>query len=418
VRLLVMTQFFWPETFRVNDLVAELIARGHDVTILTGLPNYPDGRVFEKYRLDPRSFASFRGAEVLRVPVVPRGRNPVSLALNYLSYVASAGLLGAWKLRGREFDAIFVSMSSPITAVLPAILQRRLKRAPLLVWILDLWPETLSAVGVVRSPALLGWVGRLVAFIYRRTDHILVQSKAFLPNIRRYAGEDARVDYFPAWAEPVFANDPSSVEVAPELAPYRDTFNVLFAGNIGEAQDFPSILDAAEALDDRPDVRWLILGDGRAAEWVRHEISRRRLGDRVIMLGRHPIERMPAFFRGADALLVTLRRDPIFALTIPGKVQSYLAAGIPLLGMLDGEGARVIDESGAGLACAAGEGRALAGLVRRLQDMTAMERAAMSARGSAYCRREFDRATLVTAFERWIGQVSDVENGAGIGVRA
>ncbi|CAM5572463.1 hypothetical protein MAUB1S_09619 [Mycolicibacterium aubagnense] len=402
MRILVMTQFFWPETFRVNDLVEELIKRGHDVTVLTGLPNYPDGDIFEEYRNAPQNFSMFHGAPVLRVPVIGRGRSSKKLLLNYISYVVSATVLGFWKLRGRNFDAIFVSMSSPITAVLPAILQRRLKRAKLVVWILDLWPETLSAVGVVRSPVILSWVGRLVSYIYRRTDHILVQSKAFFPNIEKYAGKTAKVDYFPAWAEPIFDKDPALISTAPEMLPYEGTFNVLFAGNIGEAQDFPAILDAVEQLPRHAGIRFFVLGDGRAADWVKGEIVRRGLGDRIILLGRFPIERMPSFFRAADALLVSLKADPIFSMTIPGKVQSYMAAGVPLLGMLDGEGARVIDEAGAGLTCPAGNSVGLADLVQRLSLLSVDERHQMGLQAREYCRREFDRETLVTMFEEWL----------------
>lgn len=401
LKLLVMTQFFWPETFRVNELVKDLIERGHHVTILTGQPNYPDGDIFPEFRASPESFGTFHGAQVLRIPVIARGRGKLRLLLNYLSYVLSGTVIGAWKLRGRKFDGIFVSASSPITAVLPAILQRRLKRAPLTIWILDLWPETLSAVGVLRSPRMLNLVGKLVSFIYRRTDHILVQSKAFFSNIKQYAGPNAQVSYFPAWTESVFEGEQTSIEPAAEMLPYRDTFNILFAGNIGEAQDFPSILDAAHALRDRRDIRWIILGDGRAANWVRAEITRRGLDRQVVMLGRYPIERMPAFFRAADALLVTLRPDPIFAMTIPGKVQSYLAAGIPLLAMLNGEGARIIEEAEGGLTCPAGDGTKLAKLARTLAETSETIRRDMGNNACAYARREFDRETLVEAFEAW-----------------
>ncbi|MCG7506268.1 glycosyltransferase family 4 protein [Mesorhizobium retamae] len=402
MRILVMTQFFWPETFRVNDLVEELIARGHDVTILTGLPNYPDGDIFEEYRREPQRFSKFHGAPVLRVPVIGRGRSSKRLLLNYLSYVLSASTLGVWRLRRHKFDAIFVSMSSPITAVLPAILQRRLKRAKLIVWVLDLWPETLSAVDVVRSPVILGWIGRLVSYIYRRTDHILVQSKAFFPNIERYGGQEAKVDYFPAWAEPIFEVDPAFVEKAPEMMPYQDTFNVLFAGNIGEAQDFPAILDAVEKLRNHTYIRFFVLGDGRAVDWLKKEIVQRGLDERIILLGRYPIERMPSFFRAADALLVSLKAAPIFSMTIPGKVQSYMAAGVPLLGMLDGEGARVINEAGAGLTCAAGDAEGLATLAQELSALSIADRRSMGEKARAYCRREFDRETLVSLFETWL----------------
>lgn len=406
LRILVLTQYFWPENFRINDLVEELSSRGHLVTVLTGVPNYPGGKVFDEFAADPEGFANFKGVEVLRIPMLPRGQGSMRLVMNYASFVLSGLTVGAWKLRGRKFDTIFVFMISPITAVLPAILQRRLKCAKLFVWILDLWPETLSAVGVVKSPRVLALVGRLVSYIYNRTDHILVQSQAFIANVERYARPGARVSYFPGWAEPVFAGDLSTVAPAPELARFADTFNVLFAGNVGEAQDFPAILDAAEALADRPDIRIVVVGDGRMTPFVEAEIARRGLGDRMVLLGRFPLDRMPSFFRAADALLVSLKREPIFAMTIPGKVQSYLAAGVPIAAMLDGEGARVIEELGAGLACPAGDGNALAARIRTLRDMEATERDAMALAARAGSEREFGRARLIDGLvERFREQV-------------
>lgn len=401
MRLLVVSQYFWPENFRVNDLVTELVARGHQVTILTGQPNYPDGHVFPEFRRDPAAFGRYTGARVLRVPLIPRGTGKLRLVLNYLSFVVSAGGLGPWRLRGEAFDAIFMFQVSPVTSALPALLLRQIKQAPMLMWVLDLWPDTLAGLGVVRSPRALGWVGNLVGFIYRRCDRVLVQSRAFIPNVEKYSGDASRIRYFPAWAEPVFSGPLDEVALAPELVPYRDTFNVLFAGNIGEAQDFPSILDAAQALRDEPNLRWLIVGDGRTAAWVRQEIVARGLEHIVRLLGRHPVERMPSFFRGAGALLVSLKKDPIFAMTIPGKVQSYLATGLPILGMLDGEGAAVIEQAGAGVVCEAGAGLALAEGVRVLMGMSAQERAAMGLRGRLYCEKEFSRAGLMSAFEAW-----------------
>jgi glycosyltransferase involved in cell wall biosynthesis len=386
--LLIVSQYFWPENFRVNDLVAELGRRGHVIS--------------PEFRREPARFSSYAGAEVIRVPILSRGKGRVRLTLNYLSFVLSGIALGVWRLRSRHFDAIFVFQPSPITSCLPAILIGRVKGAPVLLWVLDLWPETLSAVGVVRARWLLALVGRMVAFIYRRCDLVLAQSRAFEPNIEKYAGDASRIRYFPGWAEPLFRGSLAAVEPAPEVRAYEGTFNVLFAGNIGEAQDFPAILDAAEALRHRADIRWLIIGDGRAAEWVRAEIRRRALDNTVRMLGRHPIERMPSFFRAATALLVTLKSDRVFAMTIPGKVQTYLATGLPLIGMLDGEGARVLEQSGAGLVCRAGDGAALADRVLQLVALTPSQRAAMGARGLEYSHREFDRSRLLTQLEDWM----------------
>lgn len=408
MRILIVSQYFWPENFRVNDLVEELSRRGHAITVLTGEPNYPEGRVFPAYRADPEAFARFGDVPVIRVGIIPRGNSSIRLVLNYLSFAFSASTLGVWKLRGQPFDAIFVFQTSPITAALPALLLRRLKRAPVLMWILDLWPDTLAAIGVVKSPRLLALVGQLVRFVYKRCDRILVQSRAFTPKVAALAGGSDKTRYFPGWAEEVFAGEGTAVRPAAELAPYRGDFKILFAGNIGEAQDFPAILDAVEALRDTPGLRWIIVGDGRAASQVREEIARRGLGEKIVLLGRYPLERMPSFFAGADALLVTLRREPIWSMTIPGKVQSYLASGKPLLGMLDGEGGRVIQEAKAGLVAPAGDDRALAAHVERLMALNSEERAAMGLNGTRYGEREFDRGRMIDALERWIGECHNV----------
>ena len=401
MRLLVVSQYFWPEDFRVNDFVLGMRERGHEVTVLTGLPNYPGGKLFDAYRADPAAHARFHDVEVVRVPLVPRGSNAIMLALNYLSFALSASILGPWKLRGRAFDAIFVFQTSPITAALPALLLRRLKRAPVLMWILDLWPETLAAVGVIRNRRLLGLVGLLVRFIYRRCDRILIQSQAFRDSLLANGAWPDQIRYFPNWIEPTFEGGVGDAAPAPELAPYADGFKIMFAGNIGEAQDMPAVVEAAALTRDIPGLRWLIVGDGRAADLLRSEITRQGLEDCVILLGRHPIERMPAFMAGADALLVSLRAEPVFDMTVPGKVQSYLASGLPTLAMLDGEGARVVAESGGGLASSASDSAALARNVRRLVAISSAGRTAMGEAARAYAADNFSRDALFDAFVDW-----------------
>ncbi len=402
LKVLVVSQYFWPEVFRVNEVVSELTARGHEVTVLTGRPNYPDGEVFADFAADPAQFSRYAGAEVLRVPLRPRGKGSLRLMLNYWSFVFWGCVLGPWLLRGRKFDAIFCFETSPITSALPAVLLRRLKRAPLLLWVLDLWPDTLSAVGIVRSRRMLDAVGELVAFIYKRCDLILAQSKGFFPAIERWAKAPHKTRYFPQWAEGAFDGGLGEVEVASELAAHAGAFKIMFAGNIGEAQDFPAILDAAQALRHRQDIHWLIVGDGRAADWVREQIAALDLRNTVFMLGRHSLERMPSFFKGADALLVSLKAEPIFAMTIPGKVQAYLAAGRPLLGMLDGEGARVIRDAQAGLVCAAGDGASLAAQALALASTPIDQRRAMGANAQQYGQENFNRARLMQQLEQWL----------------
>ena len=401
MRILVVSQYFWPENFRINDLVAEFRKRGHAVTVLTGKPNYPDGKVFREYRADPNRFASFAGAPIVRVPMISRGRGGLRLALNYASFALSACLFGPWCLRGQSFDVILVFEPSPVTVGLPAVLLRRLKRAPVAFWVLDQWPETLRAVGVIRSSIVLAGVGRLVTFIYRRCDLLLAQSRSFMPQIRRYAGDRPKIEYFPSWSEP--APELEMVSAATEVPVQPGVFTVLFAGNIGDAQDFPAIVNAADLLKDRVDIRWIVVGDGRRAQWVRDEVRRRGLGDRLRLLGRFPLARMPSFYKCADALLVSLRADPVFAMTIPGKVQSYLAAGRPLIAMLDGEGAELIDRAEAGMVCRAGDSDGLARIVVQIADMSEAERASIADRGRRLSETEFDRGGLIGRLEQWLG---------------
>jgi len=397
LKLLVVSQYFWPENFRINDLVQELVARGHDVTVLTGVPNYPDGEVLAEFKTSPADFSGYHGARVLRVPMIPRGRGGFELIFNYASFALSAAVIGPFKLRGVAFDRIFVFEPSPITVGIPAVVLRWLRKAPVAFWTLDLWPETLEAIGAVKSKVALGFVGRVVAFIYNRCDLILAQSRSFIPQIEKYCDDPRRIQYFASWAEAV--HDAGDVAPAPEVSSRAGVFTVLFTGNVGEAQDFPAILDAADRLRNER-VRWIVVGDGRFAPWVREEIARRNLQDAVLMLGRFPVERMPSFYSHADALLVSLRPDPIFAMTIPGKLQSYLAAGIPILAMLDGEGAQVVEQGAAGLTCAAGDAEGLAGAVLALAAMPEPERRAMGQRARALAAAEFDRTGQIDKLER------------------
>ena len=404
MRILVVSQYFWPENFRINDLAREWAQRGHEVTVLTGVPNYPLGKVFEAYRLKPGAFAEYEGAQVVRVPMLPRGTGALRLLLNYLSFVVGASLLGPWRLRDKPADVIFVFEPSPVTVGLPAVLLARIKRAPVVFWALDLWPETLAALGVVRSPRVLGWVGQMVSFIYNRCTLVLGQSRGFLDSISRYCADKAKIHYFPSWAEDVFMN--SNVQPAAEVPIKPNDFTVVFAGNIGEAQDMPAVLDAAERLKNSEHIRWIIVGDGRKSEWLQNEVARRGLGTKVLLPGRFPVDRMPSFYAHADALLVSLKRDPVFSMTIPGKVQSYLMAGIPLLGMLDGEGAAIIRDAQAGLTCDAGDSAGLAQAVLTMAAMTSGERNLMGLNGSQYAQQEFGRPQLMERLEELLAKAA------------
>lgn len=408
MNILIVSQYFWPENFRINDLSQELVKRGHAVTVLTGIPNYPDGKVFPSYDEAPEKFRHYSGASVIRVPMLARGTGPLRLMLNYLSFVLGAGLFGPWKLRGQDFDVIFVYEPSPVTVGLPAILLGRLKRAPVVFWVLDLWPETLAAIGVVRSPKLLAVVGRLVSFIYNRCTLVLGQSRGFLEGIARYCTDVSKIRYFPSWAEEFFVQE--GCEPAIEVPRKEGVFSIMFAGNIGEAQDFPAVLAAAEALSRDPTIRWIVVGDGRKMEWLREEVARRDLSHCVLLLGRFGIERMPSFFAHADALLVSLKRDPVFSLTIPGKVQPYLMSGIPILGMLDGEGAEVIRDANAGLVCPSEDAKGLALAAKQMASMSKEDLQRLGSNGREYAQKEFSRESLMSKLEEWFEEVASINS--------
>ena len=404
MKILILTQYFWPESFRINDLAVGLNKKGHQVTVLTGIPNYPDGHFFQGYGFFKNVRQDYHGVKVMRSPLVSRGKGGgFRLALNYLSFAFFASILAPFFCH-RKFDLIFVYEPSPITVCLPALLLKKLKSAPVMFWMQDLWPESLSATSAVRSEKILKTVDILVKFIYRGCDLILVQSRAFVEPIKRQGGDPDRTLYFPNSAEELY--QPVILEKdAPECAVMPEGFCVTFAGNIGAAQDFGTILNAAELLKDHTEINWVIIGDGRMFPWVKSQVIKRNLMQTVHLLGRHPIEAMPRYFSLADALLVTLRKEPIFEFTIPSKIQSYLACAKPIIAALDGEGARIIKEADAGLTCPAENPEALAKAVLTLYNMPQSERQVMGTRGRTYFNSHFEHKMLLDRLEIWMEEL-------------
>lgn len=399
LRILIVSQYFWPENFRVNDLTLALVERGHSVTVLTGLPNYPAGKLFPGYRLFQWPFEDFHGAKIVRSPLLPRGNNRgVRLALNYFSFALFSSIVGPLLCRGK-FDKIFVFEPSPVTVGIPAIIMKFFKKAPVFFWVLDLWPESLSATGAVRSKKIIGLVGKMTALIYRHCDRILVQSKGFIPHVQRLNVPAQKIRYFPNWAEALY--EPRAEVNVAEFDQIPDGFRILFAGNIGEAQDFPTILDAAEIVrKSNPAIQWVIAGAGRNLDWLKSEVKRRSLHTSFFFVGSLPQERMPDLFRAADCLLVSLKDEEIFNVTIPGKLQAYLACGRPLLGSLNGTGGEVILEANAGHVAPAENPAELAKMAISLAALSSEKRDAMGAAGRAYYLANFERSRQISNLER------------------
>lgn len=405
MKVLVVSQYFPPEPSRIGDFAAGLAERGHDVTVLTGKPNYPGGDFYPGYGFLGQTRERRGGVEVVRVPLVPRGSgSAVRMALNYLSYALLASALGPLLCRGR-YDLVFVCQLSPFTVALPGLVFKYLKRAPMMLWVQDLWPESLAASGVITSRqaiALMGWVVRCT---YRRCDRILVVSEGFVASIKARGADPEKIRHWPQWAESLYrpvAPDPDS----PEAREMPAGFKVVFAGNVGAGQGVETAVEAAQKLRRLPNLYWIVIGDGRMRPSLEARVRELGLGDRFRFLGARPMRTMPVYFAHADVLLMTLKREPIFALTAPGKLQSYLACGRPVIAALDGEGARVVEEAGAGLTASAEDAEALAAAVLKLYGASPEERSEMGRRGRAYSEEHFEREMLLDRLEGWMQKLT------------
>ena len=358
MKILIISQYFWPENFKINDLALGLKERGNEVTILTGKPNYPDGKFYPGYNFINRKVEYYQGIKVIRSPLIRRGNcSGVRLFINYISFAIFASFAAVFRL-SKTADAIFVYEPSPITVGIPALVYKYFSRAPIYFWIQDLWPESLIAAGDVKSKLILKLTDRLVRLIYRKSEVIFISSKSFKHSITEKGVDSEKIYYLPNWAEDIYNEPVGRDKDIAGLLPSKG-FKIMFAGNIGESQDFESIVNAAEKTSGYDDIHWIIVGDGRKKSWIEQEIRLKKMNN-IHLIGRHPMRMMPSFFREADVMLVSLKDEPIFSLTVPAKIQTYLACGKPILAMINGEGADVIRESKSGYVVNAGDFNALA----------------------------------------------------------
>lgn len=398
MRLLVVTQYFWPETFGINRQVQDLVAQGVKITVLTGKPNYPDGNVYTGYTAWGVVQESLGDVNIIRVPLLPRGRgSSLRLALNYLSFVFFASCYGPWLLRRQHFDAILVYAPSPILQAIPAVFLSWMKRTPLVLWVQDLWPQSLSATGHVRNSSALWLVDQVVRWIYRSTDLLLVQSKAFVNTVKLQASPEARVRHFPNSSDPIMwmATASKDSTVSHWVSRMRDQFSIVFTGNVGTAQSMQTIVDAAVICSDDTRICFFVVGTGSESAWLAKEVKDLGLTN-LILTGWLPAKAMPEIWSAASALLVTLRDDPIFRQTIPSKLQCYLAAGKPIIACLGGEGAQTVVEACAGLVCPPEDARALAAAAKKLVEMPPNERLHLGSNGQQYFMEHFDPKVLTT----------------------
>ena len=397
MNILIVTHYFHPENFRINDLAIELKNKNHKVSVLTPIPNYPEGKFYVGYGIFRKRKEYWNGINIYRSLLIPRGAGSnISLAISWISSILG-NLFTSLFILNNSFDLIFVFGPSPFTICLPAIFIKKIKRIPICFWVQDLWPESVSSAGKLKTVLLPKLLMPLVKFTYNNCDMILVSSPGFIKSIADKEINRRKIKYFPQWAEPVFKPISSTDKKLPGVP--ENSFVIMFAGNIGEAQDFESIIKAAHKLSEHKTIHWVIIGSGRKEKWVKENILKLCIEDVFHMIGKYPIKKMPEFYSQASAMLISLKREYIFSLTIPAKLQTYLASAKPVIAMIDGATAELVRESKSGLVCNSGNADQLANNVLRMSEMTDYEIKRMATNAHNLYMKEFNRDVLLNRLE-------------------
>ena len=392
MRILIISQYFYPENFRINDLCLGLQSKGHTITVLTAKPNYPKGRFFSGYSFFNKSIEKYQGIKVYRSPIFPRGNaSGLNLFLNYMSFV----IFGFFKLFfvKEKFDKIFVYAPSPITVGYLGIAASFIFRAKPYLWVHDLWPESVKDAGGINNKFVLFLINLMTQSIYYFYDNILVQSPSFKDYLVNQGVSESKITFYPYYAE-------SFYKVVNENAKIKSQFgkglNIVFAGNIGVAQSFNTIIDSAKILTTKiKSFKFIIIGDGRDRKRVQQKITDNSLDNYFEFLGSYPPEEMPSFFASADALLVSLKDTKIFSMTIPGKLQSYLACGKPIIASLNRIGAKLVVESNSGFTSRAENSKALAENIFKFSKLSSSQRKDLGENARIYYKKEFERSRLL-----------------------
>lgn len=385
MRILLVTQYFCPENFKSNDIAFELSKRGHTVTVITGIPNYPSGRYFKGYGIFTKRKERINGVKIIRSFLIPRGNGTgIRLAANYLSWACFASIRVIFHTLFNRYDVILGHEPSPITQGIPCVLAKKICKAPLYFWVLDLWPESLSSAGGVSNKQILNFFLKITRFVYNHSDKILISSRGFAESILEKGDYAEKIIYFPNWAEDIF-NSGNTYRI-PELP---QGFRIIYAGNIGEAQDMDNLMQAALLLKKEKELKFIFVGEGRKKTFLESFIRENDLKDNVFLMGRYPLEAMPAFFSASDIMLLALKDEMIFNVTVPAKLQAYMAAKKPVAAMLNGEGASIISEAKCGYSAHAADYRDLAEIIVKLKQISPQERKHLGENGRDYFEKNF-----------------------------
>lgn len=386
MRCLLLTNHFYPESFRCNDIAFELARRGYQVTVLTAIPDYPVGKFHEGYSLFKKRREYVNGVKVIRVPIIPRGNGTaIRMLLNYASSIFFFFFYGLYQALFHKYDCIFVHDTSPAFIGLPGVLVKKIQRVPMDLWILDMWPQSLAAGGI-RNPFVYKQIDAMMDFIYRNSAIIHISSLGFRKLLRERNVPDEKIAYLPNWSDDSIINT-RSVDI-PELP---QGFIIMFAGNLGEAQNLENVLKAASLLKEHKMIHWVFLGDGRKKPWMEHYVAENHLEDTVHLMGRYPIDAMPEFFKKADVMLVSLADELVFNLTLPAKVQAYMSCAKPIVAMLNGEGQEIVKDAGCGWCVGATDVEGLAREVLSICRISNEQLKAIGQNGYDYYMKHFHK---------------------------
>lgn len=415
LNILAVCQHYWPEPFNVHEICARLVDAGHNVTVLTGLPNYPDGVIAEEYRRGQNRECTKDGVKIVRVPIVARGKdlkgiNRFKRVLNYFSFCFS-GSMASRKLRG--FDLVIAFEFSPILMVEPAIRVSKRERIPLVIYAFDLWPEDLITGGISKTGLIYKIMRKYSARTYSKANAIAVTSPDFMDYMKGFL-EVEKPDYFylPQYAEEMFeslGSDDANTACRAEAHACPRTFNIAFAGNIGGNQALDSAIRAMSLLDARSSACLNIYGGGSRLGQCMELAKSLGIEEMVRFHGRRPLDDMPEAYAGADAMLLSLASSKNGSLvsrcTIPRKLQSYMAAGKPILASVDGVAGRIVSESGAGLSCGSEAPEQLAEIIREMEAMGTDELSAMGRSSREYYENNFSRKLFFSRLEDIVTKV-------------
>lgn len=400
--ILVISQYFYPENFRINDICKEWIKRGYEVTVVTGIPNYPQGEFYKGYGWFKKRKECYEGINVVRLPIISRGKGSIRLALNYFSYVISGFF---WKLFTRiKADKVFIFEVSPMTQALVGVWYAKRRKIPCYIYVQDLWPENVEIVTGIHNRHIIGAIDKMVNYIYKGCDKIFATSPSFVKRIEErestWCGENSKVLYWPQYAEDFY----KPVEKT-ELAdmPKNDKFKIVFTGNIGYAQGL-DILPKVAALLKRENIEYqfIIIGDGRYREEFEKEIQENNVSEMFALLGRKKPEEIPYYLAWCDVAFLSFADNPLFAMTIPAKLQSYMACGMPILAVADGETKRIIDEAKCGQCCELGNEKEVATTIMQL---VKSEKNVIDIKAQAaidYFSMNFDKNTLLDQIDKYV----------------